>query len=43
VKLLGRYPLLQAIPGYLVAVGPLPEHAPSWARRRPAVAFATAE
>ncbi|MDT7587032.1 MAG: hypothetical protein QOE32_4582 [Pseudonocardiales bacterium] len=43
VKLLGRYPLLQAIPGYLVAVGPLPEHAPSWARRRPAATNATAE
>ncbi|WP_028924782.1 FAD-dependent oxidoreductase [Pseudonocardia acaciae] len=33
VRLLRRVPALQAIPGYLVAIGPLPEHAPSWARR----------
>jgi 2-polyprenyl-6-methoxyphenol hydroxylase-like FAD-dependent oxidoreductase len=33
VRLLGRFPALQAIPAYLIAIGPLPEHAPSWARR----------
>jgi 2-polyprenyl-6-methoxyphenol hydroxylase-like FAD-dependent oxidoreductase len=43
LRLLGRYPLLQAIPGYLVAVGPLPEHAPSWARRQPVSTNSTAE
>jgi 2-polyprenyl-6-methoxyphenol hydroxylase-like FAD-dependent oxidoreductase len=43
LRLLGRYPLLQAVPGYLVAVGPLPEHAPSWARRRPVSTNSTAE
>ncbi|MEA2305179.1 MAG: hypothetical protein QOH43_2459 [Solirubrobacteraceae bacterium] len=35
-RLLLRYPRLQAIPGYLVAIGPLPEHAPRFARRSPA-------
>jgi len=35
MRILGRHPLLQAIPGSLVAIGPLPEHAPSWARRQP--------
>jgi 2-polyprenyl-6-methoxyphenol hydroxylase-like FAD-dependent oxidoreductase len=33
--LLGRFPRLQAIPAYIVAVGLLPEHAPSFARRPP--------
>jgi 2-polyprenyl-6-methoxyphenol hydroxylase-like FAD-dependent oxidoreductase len=33
VRLLGRFPGLQAVPAYLIAIGPLPEHAPSWARR----------
>lgn len=33
VRLLRRFPALQAIPAYLIAIGPLPEHAPSWARR----------
>jgi 2-polyprenyl-6-methoxyphenol hydroxylase-like FAD-dependent oxidoreductase len=32
-RLLRRFPGLQAIPAYLVAVGALPEHAPSFARR----------
>lgn len=33
VRLLRRFPVLQAVPAYLIAIGPLPEHAPSWARR----------
>jgi 2-polyprenyl-6-methoxyphenol hydroxylase-like FAD-dependent oxidoreductase len=32
-RLLRRFPRLQAIPAYLVAIGALPEHAPSFARR----------
>jgi 2-polyprenyl-6-methoxyphenol hydroxylase-like FAD-dependent oxidoreductase len=32
-QLLRRVPALSTIPAYLIAVGPLPEHAPSWARR----------
>jgi 2-polyprenyl-6-methoxyphenol hydroxylase-like FAD-dependent oxidoreductase len=32
-RLLRRFPGLQAIPAYLVAIGALPEHAPSFARR----------
>ena len=36
LRLLQRFPRLQGIPARLVAIGPLPEHAPSWARRRPA-------
>ncbi|MCW3014917.1 MAG: FAD-dependent oxidoreductase [Solirubrobacterales bacterium] len=32
-RLLRRYPRLQAIPAYVVAIGLLPEHAPSFARR----------
>ena len=31
--LLTRFPVLQRIPARLVAIGPLPEHAPAWARR----------
>ena len=31
--LLGRFPWLQGIPARLIAIGPLPEHAPAWARR----------
>jgi hypothetical protein len=31
--LLRRFPRLQAIPAYIVAIGVLPEHAPSFARR----------
>jgi 2-polyprenyl-6-methoxyphenol hydroxylase-like FAD-dependent oxidoreductase len=33
--LLRRFPRLQAIPAYIVAIGVLPEHAPSFARRSP--------
>jgi 2-polyprenyl-6-methoxyphenol hydroxylase-like FAD-dependent oxidoreductase len=32
-RLLRRFPRLQAIPAYVVAIGLLPEHAPSFARR----------
>ena len=34
LRLLQRFPILQAIPGYLVAIGVLPEHAPNFARGR---------
>ena len=33
IRLLQRWPMLQGVPGWLVAIGPLPEHAPDWARR----------
>ena len=33
LRLLQRVPALQVVPAYLVGVGVLPEHAPSWARR----------
>jgi hypothetical protein len=29
-----RFPLLQAIPGYFVGIGLLPEHAPDFAHTR---------
>jgi 2-polyprenyl-6-methoxyphenol hydroxylase-like FAD-dependent oxidoreductase len=32
LRLMQRFPLLQAIPGYLVGIGLLPEHAPDFAR-----------
>jgi hypothetical protein len=32
---LQRFPKLQAIPAYVVGIGVLPEHAPSFARRPP--------
>ncbi len=35
LRLLQRFPVLQGIPARLVAIGPLPEHAPAWARRTP--------
>ena len=35
LRLLARWPALRAIPGRMVAIGPLPEHAPEWARRAP--------
>jgi 2-polyprenyl-6-methoxyphenol hydroxylase-like FAD-dependent oxidoreductase len=35
LRILGRFPALQAIPARLIAIGPLPEHAPEWARRPP--------
>jgi len=33
LRIVGRFPRLQGIPARLVAIGPLPEHAPDWARR----------
>ena len=33
LRLMRRFPALQVIPGRLIAIGPLPEHAPAWARR----------
>ncbi|MFC6093882.1 FAD-dependent oxidoreductase [Saccharothrix lopnurensis] len=35
VRLMRRFPRLQVVPAYLVAIGPLPEHAPGFARRAP--------
>ncbi len=35
VRLVQRVPALQSLPAYGVAIGPLPEHAPEWARRAP--------
>ncbi|MEU4441918.1 FAD-dependent oxidoreductase [Actinosynnema sp. NPDC050801] len=35
VRLMGRFPWLQAVPAYLVAIGLRPEHAPEFARRAP--------
>ncbi|MCW0215249.1 MAG: FAD-dependent oxidoreductase [Pseudonocardia sp.] len=32
-RLMERFPALRGIPARLVGIGPLPEHAPSWARR----------
>ncbi|OBB69409.1 FAD-dependent oxidoreductase [Mycobacterium sp. 852014-50255_SCH5639931] len=34
VRLVGRSPALRRVLGYLVAIGPLPEHAPRFAQRR---------
>ena len=34
LRLMQRFPLLQAIPGYFVGIGLLPEHAPDFARAR---------
>ena len=33
LKLLRRFPVLQGVPARGIAIGPLPEHAPDWARR----------
>jgi 2-polyprenyl-6-methoxyphenol hydroxylase-like FAD-dependent oxidoreductase len=33
LRLMQRFPVLQTIPGYLLAIGLLPEHAPDFARR----------
>ena len=33
LRLLRRFPVLQGIPARVIAIGPLPEHAPAWARR----------
>jgi 2-polyprenyl-6-methoxyphenol hydroxylase-like FAD-dependent oxidoreductase len=41
LRLLRRFPVLQGVPGRLIAIGPLPEHAPDWARR-PAASAAPA-
>jgi 2-polyprenyl-6-methoxyphenol hydroxylase-like FAD-dependent oxidoreductase len=35
IRVLQRFPALQGVLARLVAIGPLPEHAPSWARRSP--------
>ncbi|WP_447008561.1 FAD-dependent oxidoreductase [Saccharothrix isguenensis] len=35
VRLIRRFPRLQVVPGYLVAIGLRPEHAPTFARRAP--------
>jgi 2-polyprenyl-6-methoxyphenol hydroxylase-like FAD-dependent oxidoreductase len=34
LRLMQRFPLLQAIPGYLLGIGLMPEHAPNFARPR---------
>jgi 2-polyprenyl-6-methoxyphenol hydroxylase-like FAD-dependent oxidoreductase len=33
LRLMQRFPVLQAIPGYFIGIGLLPEHAPDFARR----------
>ena len=33
LRVLRRFPVLQGVPGRVIAIGPLPEHAPAWARR----------
>ncbi|WP_461162813.1 FAD-dependent oxidoreductase [Sinomonas notoginsengisoli] len=33
LRVLARFPILQAIPARFIAIGPRPEHTPSWARR----------
>jgi 2-polyprenyl-6-methoxyphenol hydroxylase-like FAD-dependent oxidoreductase len=33
MRLLTRFPWLQGLPARMIAIGPLPEHAPDWARR----------
>jgi 2-polyprenyl-6-methoxyphenol hydroxylase-like FAD-dependent oxidoreductase len=44
VRLAGRVPLLRTVAGYAVAVGPLPERAPAYARRwNPKIANVTHE
>ncbi|WP_439661168.1 FAD-dependent oxidoreductase [Lentzea sp. HUAS TT2] len=35
LKVAQRLPFLQAVPAYMVAIGPRPEHAPDFARRAP--------
>jgi hypothetical protein len=35
LSMLQRFPVLRGVPARLVAIGPLPEHAPEWARRAP--------
>jgi hypothetical protein len=43
MRVLRRFPVLGTIPAFLVAIGPLPEHAPEWARRRPESTRSAAE
>ncbi|HEY0577477.1 MAG TPA: FAD-dependent oxidoreductase [Pseudonocardia sp.] len=43
MRVLRRFPVLSTIPAFLVAIGPLPEHAPGWARRRPESTRSAAE
>jgi hypothetical protein len=33
MRVLRRFPVLQGVPARAIAIGPLPEHAPEWARR----------
>jgi 2-polyprenyl-6-methoxyphenol hydroxylase-like FAD-dependent oxidoreductase len=33
LRLVRRFPVLQGVPARAIAIGPLPEHAPDWARR----------
>jgi hypothetical protein len=40
LRLLRRVPALQGVPARAIAIGPLPEHAPAWARRPPLPAHA---
>jgi 2-polyprenyl-6-methoxyphenol hydroxylase-like FAD-dependent oxidoreductase len=40
LRVVTRFPVLQGIPARAVAIGPLPEHAPAWARRAPVPAEA---
>jgi hypothetical protein len=35
LRLMQRFPVLQAIPGYLLGIGLLPEHAPDFATQVP--------
>jgi 2-polyprenyl-6-methoxyphenol hydroxylase-like FAD-dependent oxidoreductase len=35
LKIVQRLPFLQAVPAYVIAIGPRPEHAPEFARRKP--------
>ncbi|KOV81089.1 FAD-dependent oxidoreductase [Nocardia sp. NRRL S-836] len=35
LKVAQRFPFLQAVPAYVIAIGPRPEHAPGFARRAP--------
>jgi len=43
LRLVRRFPVLQGIPGRVIAIGPLPEHAPAWARRPEMPVAATPE
>jgi 2-polyprenyl-6-methoxyphenol hydroxylase-like FAD-dependent oxidoreductase len=41
LRLMQRFPILQAIPGYFIGIGLLPEHAPEFARRYASPSTAT--